>query len=286
MEKWAIVVIFALSIAIGVFIFLTLQLDYQNKHSHQQNILYPFSGNLPAPNAFGNNPGDGLELLNAEKEPQIQCPIGYHVNIVGAWVEVNDPFAECTSKPADIFLSTCGISGHESKVKCATNAECGEGMICGSEGVCQPKPCSKDKPCGITKDPTKGVSLTCVNGKCVQYPTCININKDGVNTACAYNNNINKCRPRDASAYLSKHCDGRSYCLAFEDKWKPNDPTKNPFGPLPCQVPASSNSTEYTKFPVVPGWSAGIPKYGEKQSPASFNQGYYVHGIYTCVSNN
>lgn len=290
MEKWAIVVIFALVVAIAIFVFLTIYFDIQNSHSHQRNILYPFSGNLPAPNAFGSNPDEGIELLNANKEPQIQCPVGYHVNIVGAWVEVNDPFSECTPKPADIFLSTCGISGHESKVKCAVDADCGEGMICGTQGICEPKPCTKQSDCGKIKDPSKGVSFTCSNGKCVQYPTCANINTHssgnvvaGTNIYCAFNNTNTKCRPRDASVYLAKHCDGKTHCLAFGDKWKPNDPTNNPFGPLPCLIPVSSNSREYDSLPVVPGWTTGIPKDGSKQSPSSFNQGYYVHGVYTCI---
>lgn len=304
MEIWPLIVMLILILIIAVFVFLTYSTQNSNSKESQNGILYPFSGTL---NAEGN-PAEPIRLLNKSGEPQIKCKPGYKVNIVGAWLETVDPFGECSPESSTVFKSTCGYKGdRKNAVSCKGSRDCGEGMTC-DDGKCMPTDCGNDPTkCGKNAcpvqpgsncvdgkcpgnvmdcisdkcqvNPLKGQCMFCNNGNCAQAPTCSNLNNNYQNTTCEPNAPA-ACRPRDASAYLSKICDGKEVCDVV---WNPLNPTT--FGPLPCKI--RPGQSEYLTLPVVPGWDGSLPTNADPKNAgdygASFKQGYYVHGIYTCV---
>jgi len=305
MEIWAIVVILILLLAVGGFIGLTAWTEYENSKKQQSNIIYPFAGSVN-PRATNKN----VVLTRAPYgQNQIECPVGYHVNIVGAWVEVDDPFGECSPAPGSTFRATCGDdSDLSSAASCTDSGQCASGMDCVG-GKCIPASCSVASDCGANScpvnpgtscnshqdcggspmvclnnqcqvDPSQGQCMFCKGGRCAQAPACSNLNSAYQNTVCASSNTKTKCRPRDASAYLAKECDGKQSCTVA---W---DPSKSQFfGPLPCQV--SVHDSDYPLLPIIPGWDGGKPSgKGAKTEPANYKQGYYVHGIFTCVPND
>ncbi len=295
MAAWTYLIMAILAAVMGVFIFLTISTERGNSKKKGANILYPFYGVYPSP---GNpNFGSGMGLRTKDGNSQIKCPSGSKVNIIGAWVEVNDPFGECGKSPSSIFKSTCGIQtkDYTSLIKCQTDGDCGDGMECAAgTNYCVPKGCSSNSDCSTTNacvgtsiDPAIGQCMFCripngaSQGYCAQAPTCQNIDDRGNNTVCAYDGS-SQCRPRDSSAYLAKYCDGKQNCFANDD-WFPDD-VPNPFGPLPCQL--NTTDTDYGNLPVIAGWDGGTPSDSSGNNPASYNQGYYVHGIYTCIPNS
>ena len=124
-----------------------------------------------------------------------------------------------------------------------------------------------------SSDPTKP-------GVCVQAPLCIGLDNEYQNYTCGTKNKTFGCRPRDASAFLSKACNGLQECK-LDNQRTPLDPSI--FGPYPCNL--TPTDIDYAALPVSPGWNGmntPDPNTG-KTHKGSFNQGYYVHGIYTCI---
>lgn len=356
---WTYVVTFILVCVIILFFALAYNLKNKNDTNATMNILYPFSGYLSPPNQFNPNisktnpgtgkyPADGLYLVGQvggerSNVPQIQCPTGYKINIVGAFVEVADPYGECSLTPDPTLQLTCGgtnLTGPD----CDSNRPCSQGMTC-SAGRCIPSSCYNSSDCSsgggqIPRCPDglgslcsinsdcPGNNLMCLDGKCIMapgagtcmacvsndgtpindpsgntgegpgtcsfMPTCTGLSTDGKNKVCnvsktSYANDKYRCRPREATAYLAKHCDGKSVCLgSINDMWEPNNIENNPFGPLPCKLtaPEKDEESDYLGLPFISGWGGGAPANsptGATGDPVTFNQGYYVHGIYTCV---
>ena len=121
---------------------------------------------------------------------------------------------------------------------------CASYPLCSNVAVPPAKVCSKDTDCDS--------GAACVEGKCAP--------KNVVNKVCAPQGQA-KCRPRDASAYLAAKCDGKDTCNLLFD---PSDRDSG-FGPTPC------DTLSQNQLPITPGQGT------------SFNQGYYVHGLYTCI---
>lgn len=358
MAVWAIIIMVILVVAIGIFVSLTYFTESANKKNQQANILYPFSGYL-APSSgpwsvnqslsnpgVGAEPEDGMYLVGMvggtqSTTPQIKCPTGYSINVVGAFLDVTDPYGECSNTADSMLQMTCGDGSDTATApSCdASNpASCGAGMTCYS-GKCTPMTCTSSSDCGGSSasntvtvcganlgttgcktqadcgsglacvsgtcmvDPGAGACMACVDpttgdpipstggtGFCASMPTCTGVVK-GLNNTCSpsgTSSDAYKCRPRDASAYLAAHCDGKSSCMAdSSDMWIPNV-QGGLFGPLPCQIPALSSNSDYASLPIITGWGGGTPDNTQDSTPnpATFNQGYYIHGIYTCVSND
>jgi|SRR5579862_1857158 len=109
---------------------------------------------------------------------------------------------------------------------------------------------------------------------CSSYPLCSHVsttvvNKPNIPLQSVVNNMCNAqgvCRPRDSSAYLASLCDGKTTCnVTFDPSNKDSG-----FGPMPCagNLPGSIG---YNDLPITPG------------SNGNYSQGYYVHGLYTCI---
>lgn len=334
MGTWSIVLCVVFGILIAVFIFLNIRSSNKNQTRQNLGVLIPFAGYLSPPNGqywsvtpnpknvgTSDQPENGLFLsgfANGESTPQITCPIGTKVNIVGAFLEVNDPFGECSGQPTNTFSLSCGNPSSTSSAQlCSTTSDCPVGMYCNS-GKCIPSTCSIDSDCangtmpacpagmgdqcstegardpsipslvcmnGVkTFDPAYGQCMHCNNGTCQNIPLCTNLQSvSGImqNKTCSGGN----CKIRDASSYLAGHCDGKQTCLGdASDMWMPNVPG-GVFGPLPCNIPASSTNLNYSTLPVIPGWNQSTPVPGTENTlnASNFSQGYYVHGIYTCV---
>lgn len=365
MEAWTIVVIALLILAIVIFIFLTYITEKKNSTSQQSNILYPFSGYLAPSNVWTvnqskNNPGvgekpeDGLYLVGmvggeSNNVPQIQCPAGYHINVVSAFLDVADPYGECSYTPDSVLKMTCGDGSDASSAPaCSDPSDCGAGMTCYG-GKCYPATCSSNSDCSSSSasgsvkacdsklgtdcsqnnvgdrdssgtlvcildqsgnqlwaaDPGTGACMACMPsadtgapplgsaiGYCASMPTCMFTEK-GLNDNCTPSaGDTNKCRPRDASAYLANYCNGKTTCLGDnKDIWKPNSTDNNPFGPLPCEISATSTGADagkYASLPVITGWGGGVPANSEsnQSDPATFNQGYKIHGIFSCIPDS
>jgi hypothetical protein len=339
MAWWSIIIIVALVIALIAIAVATFFLEESNKKKQSSNIIYPFSGMLTPPSppwtvnsnnisvGAGATPEAGLSLLGSKggsshTEPQIQCPAGTKINIIGAYIQVTDPYGECSTSADSMLQMTCG-SGVDASVAagCSGDQDCGAGLQCNTSlGLCVPAQCTKNSDCvtgsTLTKacsdnlgktcsvgtdcgagmacsqgkcevDPGSGTCMACVDGYCASMPTC-NFVQDGLNTTCSpvYNGEHKyRCRPRDASAYLAKWCDGKSECLGANDVWLPNSPG-GAFGPLPCAISARSGDPNYSTLPVVTGWGGGTPDNANNDVTATFNQGYRVAGIFTCVPDS
>jgi hypothetical protein len=298
-------------LVVAIIIMVTLTFLYQKDNSsyNQNNTLYPFSGTVRSDQS-------SVVLNNASGTPQIDCSaVGGKINIVGAWVEVSDSFSQCSGLSDDVLNLTCGLKG--TRVPCKQDNDCGAGMNCAG-GLCTPSMCSlsDDKgnflpsscSCGGNycpiqpgaacksfadcKDP-EGTVMSCISnggdntsgtcqvnpgqtcmapdqyiGKfCASYPLCSNVDtslKDKtvnvVNKVCS-SKSPGGCRPRVSSSYLAAKCDGQKTC---DINFNPADRNSG-FGPMPC------NNVDQTLLPITPGQGG------------SYNQGYYVHGLYTCI---
>jgi len=208
-------------------------------------------------------------------------------------------------------------------ISCSTSADCGVGMNC-LGNLCQPGSISVDPKTGLIdssksscggnycplqpgtvcgaktaypdcNDPTGSV-MTCTpnglgvstcqvnkgvscmagnlqNGRntCAIFPLCSNasLDKTVLNNSCAYNNPNTLCRPRDSSAYLASHCNGKSQCDGTYDLTS----TSSPFGPLPCHYNTQMSLQDFVDtLPISPG------------SGGNYSQGFYVHGLYSCIN--
>lgn len=280
-------------------IILTYKKQEENSKSSEKNIIYPFNGKV--------DPKSGVvSLVNSEGDPQISCKKqGGKINILGSYTAINDPYGECTGKASSVLDLTCGIPN--SQTTCSTDQDCGVGMKC-ENGYCSPAkaylkdgkidtkksectnsgkgtycPVQPGKSCKTTTDCGDGNIMSCVSGKCEVKPdkSCFGVNENHntcalfplcsnatlkttvINKVCDPKSK-NNCMTRDSSAYLSRLCDGKETCATSVNL---NDPNSG-FGPLPCSIPIGGS--EYKKLPIVPG------------DGGTYNQGYYVHGIYTC----
>lgn len=370
MQTWSIILMVLFGIGIVVFLYLTMKNTSRNQARQTSNLLIPFSGYLSPPNGVWQtspnsnnigtdpNPENGLFLVGmaggqSNNVPQLTCPVGTKINIVGAFVEVNDQFQTCQATSDPTFQLSCGnVRNLSSAQLCSADTDCPPGMRCFG-GKCVPRSCSTSSQCAsaniqacpdnlfkssdgdpltpehrntkfpqlvsiggtyttdlsgqITSqggtyffDPAYGQCAFCDTsqpnvdggyGTCANIPLCQGI-VNGKVDPMTYTNGVcnnGRCKIRDASSYLAGHCNGKETCLGNAlDKWKPNDPQNNPFGPLPCNISVKADdSNDYHNLPIIPGWNQATPLAGSSAlNKSSFSQGYYVHGIYTCVPDD
>lgn len=325
---YGILVILILFLCFCVMIYFCYSKYSSNESNRHKIILRPFTANLPPPNsnlnlagAISTSPEDGMYLIQGGSDengqfpnqtPQIICPANTTINILGAYIQVNDPYNSCTSSPNGAYTMSCGIYNSKTSKSCESSSDCDAGMICDNTSKkCVPESCTVGSiptnnfiqmcPSEIGQSCTQNSSdgnLLCINnvyewnplaGTCMYCNSntntyavaglCENTNSDGSNVVCL-NQDV---YIRDVSGYMSKACDGKISCMASGDEiWKPNDPTTIA-GPLPCPIPAKSSDPNYSRLPIVPGWNGSTPSSGSSASPGTFSQGYSLHGLYTCI---
>lgn len=321
MGNWISITTVTLCVAIVVVSVAIFFIERSNINLNQKNIIYPFSAsikpgqtNVQLLNSLGTSQidcssvGGKINIIGAWSEvidPYGTCT-GTSAGALNLTCGLKGPKLACKadsdcgpgmSCAGGICVpATCPVKNDGSMTFDSNSCSCG-GNYC----PVQPgKPCTTVKDCNDTGtlmycDTSTGTGTCAVNpgqtcmapdpfsGQyCALYPLCSNMklsSKPGnlENSVCGPDNkNINGgigCRPRDASAYLAGLCDGQSTCnLTF-------DPTQqlSGFGTIPCDMsvtpPPPGGGGLYNDLPMIPGQGG------------NYNQGYYVHGIYTCTFN-
>jgi hypothetical protein len=255
---------FIFILIIVFIIFAVILFRKANKIGYAQ-VLIPFRGEL---NPSSPSSEVKLQTTNQQGEilNQITCPVGTHINILNARFEVNDLFGECTDSPNNLFSAACGRDS--TNVKCKVNSDCpaSQGSVC-QEGYCVQADCSTDETCATLTGGNE--KIKCVNGKCVNSLQCNNLDAtDYNNLTCRPQSTTGNCLPQNASSYLSK-CNGKNNCNVTL--------TNEFFGPYPCHI-APPDSCDPNN-PPVDGYCS-LPWI---ESQGKYSQGYYVHGVYTCV---
>jgi hypothetical protein len=350
-------------IAVTLFFFFLAFYKYKpaNKERKKNGVIKPFAARLTPDWGSSASSENGLEIVkytNNDKTlplPAIECSAGYGIDIISAYLEVDDPYNECSVIPDPLFQVTCGYipTDYKGVGDCTTDKDCSIGTVCNlvntgvSKNKCIPKTCTASSDCtgsnvdssnmracssklgtlcdplgdkgteneGIicvamvnssggkvyVSDPAYGSCMSCIDtssgkapvspkdGVCVLMPDCMNVNNsgiasDGLNNTCSakgFHEDEFKCRPRDASAYLANYCNGKHSCLGGSSgtdssKWLPNI-QDGAFGPLPCLI--ESGTDDYKTLPITTGQNPD-PK---DNTGGSYNQGYKVHGLYSCV---
>ena len=255
-NNWLLIAILVFGILILVSLGFTTWRATQTKQIAEQLRMLPFSASygqdgLPEANTF----------LTSTGQPQISCPSGYKVNIIGAFSQVYDPYASCSQNPSPLIVNACDL-GNMGKT-CKINSDCGGSgnLYCDCQG---------------TEQTGCGSGVCKVNSIQNQPLMCQNLNSKGQNITCLPGAS-GSCAPRDATPFVSRVCNGQQSCV-------PNLSTD--VGPFPCSFPPSDcnniTSTGYCSLPYTSGTFTG----NDNPTQTSFNQGYQVSGIYSCVPDN
>jgi hypothetical protein len=302
MEIWVIIVGIILVILLVVLIILNLKTVNINQTTLKNRIIYPFSSHIDP------QTGKDKGFVNSAGQPQISCPTGTKINIVGAFFDIFDPYAECSASVSDInplYAFMC-VPSVMNSVSCSSDKDCPDS----DRFTCD----ATAKKCRLRENPAKcnvqqgqNLALRAINGKnyCVDIDICgVDIegaSKTGVgvpNPVCSPGSSSNaQCAMRDASATVAAKCDGKQTCpdLSMAD-----------FGDYPCVFPPMANCitnydgndnpiwsldknslrSGYCGLPYIPGYTGGVPSNSSTSisDPASSNLGYTMHGIYTCIA--
>lgn len=240
-ETWATLVVVFLVIVAAATIGISL---YRAKKyalpAEESDIIYPFSG-FTSLTKYGSN------------TPQIQCPVGKKINIIGAFYEVYDPFFQCYKDgPSEDLKNLCKATS--SSIPTEYQPTC-------------------VNPSGSTIINSNFQNTTCLppspsaGGPPIDRPTQANTVQG-----------LPVCTMRDVSAIVAHQCDDRQVCL----------PSLSPpnMGPVPCAVFSNNSNTALSNLstlPNVPGRSSLANSDGTASLGSTAKQGYYVHGLYTCI---
>lgn len=280
-----------------------------NQKLSAQSLYLPFTAKIDP------KTGKSTGFKTSTGKPQLSCPVGKKINVVGAFFDIFDPYTECTTSinnvdPHFAFLCNPNQSG---PTACSSDKEC----PAWTQGSNNPFTCNipKGESTGFCKLNNIGVGQSCpgkgsgynfqnIGGYCIDANMCgTNIvspsgssMKPGVpNPYCTPSNSKSQCAMRDASATVAAKCNGQQEC---------SDISVKDFGDLPClgthMEPKSCLTTSstggvafidgkrdgYCGLPFMPGYPGGLPPNsasGSTSEPANGNVGYTMHGIYTCV---
>lgn len=325
MEVWALLFIFLLIIAIGILIYFNFDQSSSNTKVDISKNLLPFNVTYNALNRKTSS-GGVVKVVNSLGQPQIKCPPGFKINIVGAFSQVVDPFGECTPTPSATFKNSCGdTSDNSSLISCNSDSDCNGGMVC-SQGKCIPSQCSVDSDGvpSLTNGNTSNVNMcpsqpgvscdstnnNCLganneqitqcgnNGECTVNPvfgSCMACSTPGGGVSRNYPlcSNINSsyqnniCRPGGSGG--CKLRDISAYVANYCDGKQECDITWDLTSPEafgPLPCNLQYNNNNFLNLPIIPGWNGSTPENGSQPSPASSSQGYNVHGIFTCVPDD
>jgi len=96
----------------GLFISLAQRTSKKADQEKFSNYLIPFSTSLPS-NGEPPTTATNISRTDPQSGSQISCPVGYSINIIGAFYQVNDPYGECnytgktTPNTNAVFTQTC-----------------------------------------------------------------------------------------------------------------------------------------------------------------------------------
>lgn len=300
-----IIAIVILLILIIIFFVLTGVTANNNRNLAMNQTFIPFSAK------FDPITGTATPFTNLKGEPLVQCPAGTKINILGAFFDIDDPYKQCTNdirnvNPNFAFLCDPRITD---TVPCTDDSGCP--FYKKSSGDKNPFQCYRANGAaqGFCKLRNIGKEdcpprLTNVNGYCINPSICgadIDASKGSIgvpNPYCNPSSTVGTCAIRDASATIAAKCDGQETCnLTAEDF---GDYPCMGLKPIPCIVrskkvdwspdpqPVFSSGnirTGYCALPYFPGYPGGTPQHSEtsNDAPQSFNIGYTMHGIYSCI---
>nr|QBK85546.1 MAG: galactose binding lectin domain protein [Marseillevirus LCMAC101] len=138
-----------LAVTMAVFIILAILKEDSNNKKNQHNIIYPFNAKLQTRDGEYDGSVTTLLVTKDGVTPQIQCPAGTHINILGSWTDVVDPNGICSGKVGSTFKLSCGFTDDISAgVTCKSTDDCAAGMECSGTQKCVPMPCSENGDCG------------------------------------------------------------------------------------------------------------------------------------------
>lgn len=163
--SWIGIVLLTIALIV-VLVFVNRKGNRNSVTETEDLMIYPFAGFV------SGSTTSSLNDLNGN--PQITCPAGKKVNILGAFVEVYDPFLTCwPNGPTADYVNTCSSSPTgEWATSCSNN----------SNAAFQNKSCLP--PSGVAAPASASSSTT----------------------------GTIMCARRDASAWIASLCDGKSSC--------------------------------------------------------------------------
>lgn len=227
MAVYAIVIMVILAIIMTVFIVLSILKEDSNNKKNQHNIIYPFNAKLQSRDADHPDGEKTVNLLTSTGAPQLQCPAGTHIEVIGAWSDVVDPNGICSNKPSATFKMSCGFSDDLSAgVGCQDITDCAPGMTCSGSQQCVPLACNLNSDCGSTycgnpntsdPDASQHIGQLCDNydGNDTKYPfvkndglVCIGgfIHKDPSGGQCLYCDTSRGDGGMDSNENLNGYC--------------------------------------------------------------------------------
>ncbi len=316
MAVYATVIMVILAIIMAVFILLSILKEDSNNKKNQHNIIYPFNAKLQSRDH--DNPKGELtvNLLTSDNKPQLQCPAGTHIEIIGAWTDIVDPNGICSNKPSATFKMSCGFADDQSAgVFCQDTSDCAPGMTCSGSGACVPLACKDNIGCGssacgkerpsdsVVGDPCGGAGTFVANDGLV----CINnvIHKDPSAGQCLYcdtrrgdSNSPGYCAQSPSCANLTTSAQNNT-CI--DKKCAPRDSSAYVAsicdGKRVCTMPGSSSTLMYdpTKFDIfgpkpcaidvdvnwkVPGDDGSVSSYEQLPVAAGWGGGQPGSGQY------
>ena len=150
MAVYATVIMVILAIVMTVFIILSVLKEDSNNKKNQHNIIYPFNAKIQSRDS-DHEGSHTVTLLTSDGKDQLQCPVGTHIEIIGAWTDVVDPNGICSNKPSATFKMSCGFADDQSAgVTCQDPTDCAPGMTCSGSRQCVPQACNLNSDCGTS----------------------------------------------------------------------------------------------------------------------------------------
>jgi hypothetical protein len=267
----------------------------KNKEIAQSQLIYTFSSTVDP------TTGELKPFLQADGQtPQLSCPAGTKINIIGAFADIFDPYGTCKvnhtgdSKVSPLLRFQCDptqTGGYCSGTDTSTCPDGGAGAYqCTSQGECQLAPLNvtagSAAPVGSTQIGSGwytvdrnicGYNISEYSGTLPPFPS----------PACGP---LSECAVRDASANLAAVCDGLNACM----------PSIRSFGDFPCMgikpracllaggdgTPrwiGGSNRSDYCSLPYMGGKNNQTQPGGATSTITTPNLGYTYHGIFTCI---
>lgn len=286
MAVWGIVSIIVLFIIFAVFIGLNVMTTSNNKKIAQRQQFMPFGSVIDPTTGAPTHPTNGTAETpfttndeNGNLIPQIRCPVGTKINILGAFFDIFDPYNECSTSVDQVnpyfgFLCVPGFSGKNQDgtavAACNDDSDCvkygARGQYgCGTNGTCVLKPLSSGQQCPVWNGPNGKVQLKSIAGSdgksyCVDPNMCgsnITLAKGATgvpNPYCNPKTGAARCAMRDASATVAAKCNGRRTCENL---------TVADFGEYPCAGVAPVQCIIGTNGDGSPKWYTPTGQSGD-----------------------